>query len=141
MVKKVKDDEAEAGGWGMALSGAVSYDTKPASETTDEQEAPVPESAPIRQKTADEPVHDAISNAADAQLISYVERMERLDEERKAITDDMKEVMAEAKGNGFDAPMIRKVLQRRKMDPNTREEQDALLELYEGITAKMPSRV
>lgn len=66
-----------------------------------------------------------------AMLLSYVERYERLTEEVDALTDDRKEVMAEAKGVGFDTKILRTVLRRRKMDVADRVEADALLDTYE----------
>lgn len=65
------------------------------------------------------------------QLLSFVERWERLQEERAALGDDQKEVMAEAKGMGFDTSTLRKVIARRRMDTADRQEADAMLELYE----------
>ncbi len=73
-----------------------------------------------------------MNDTARQQLIAFVERIERLEEEKKGIADDIKEVKAEAKGVGFDVKTIAKVLQRRRMDPDARAESDALLELYEG---------
>lgn len=70
------------------------------------------------------------SNAA-GQLYSYVERLERLEEERKALVEDAKEVRAEAKGIGFDTKIIGQVIRRRKLDPGERVEGDSMLELYE----------
>ena len=63
-------------------------------------------------------------------LLSFVERMERLDEERRGISDDMKEVMSEAKGQGFDTAIIRKVLALRRLDQADRQEMESLLDLY-----------
>lgn len=65
------------------------------------------------------------------QLLIYVERYERLQEERDALGDDQSEVMAEAKGIGFDTKILRTVIRRRKMDAADRQEADALLETYE----------
>ena len=67
--------------------------------------------------------------AAD-QLKSYVERIERLEEEKAALQADMREVFAEAKANGFDTKIMRQVLKLRKMDRDDRQEQEHLLELY-----------
>lgn len=64
-------------------------------------------------------------------LYNYVQRFERLTEEMEALGDDRKEVMSEAKGLGFDTKILRKVIQRRKMDSASREEGDSILELYE----------
>jgi uncharacterized protein (UPF0335 family) len=65
-----------------------------------------------------------------AQLKSIVERIERLEEEKAGLADDIKEVYAEAKANGFDVKTIRTVVRLRKLDSAERQEQDALLDLY-----------
>ena len=64
------------------------------------------------------------------QLKSFVERVERLEEEKKAIADDIRDIYAEAKGNGFDAKALRTVVRMRKQDINERKEQEAILETY-----------
>ncbi|PLW76826.1 DUF2312 domain-containing protein [Cohaesibacter celericrescens] len=67
--------------------------------------------------------------AAD-QLRALVERIERLEEEKKAISDDISDIYSEAKGNGYDVKVIRQVVRLRKQDSNEREEMEALLDLY-----------
>lgn len=67
---------------------------------------------------------------AQDQLRSVVERIERLEEEKAAIANDIKEVYAEAKGNGFDTKTLRQVIRMRKQDKAERQEQEAILELY-----------
>lgn len=69
------------------------------------------------------------SIAAD-HLKQTVERIERLEEERREIADQIKEVYAEAKGNGFDTGTLRKIIALRKKDPNERSEEEAMLDLY-----------
>ena len=64
------------------------------------------------------------------QLKSVIERVERLEEEKKTISDDIRDVYAEAKGNGFDVKTLRVVVRLRKRDINERKEQEALLETY-----------
>ena len=64
------------------------------------------------------------------QLKVFVERVERLEEEKKAIAEDIRDVYAEAKGNGFDVKTLRVVVRLRKQDVNERKEQDAILETY-----------
>ena len=64
------------------------------------------------------------------QLRSIIERIERLEEEKQAIADDIKEVYAEAKGNGYDTKTLRAVVRIRKQDTAERQEQEALLDLY-----------
>ena len=63
-------------------------------------------------------------------LRAFIERIERLDEERQTIADDIKEVYAEAKGSGFDTTILRQVVRLRKQDAAERQEQEALLDLY-----------
>ena len=64
------------------------------------------------------------------QLKAFVERVERLEEEKAATAGDIKEVYAEAKGNGFDTNAIRTVVRLRKLDINERKEAEAILETY-----------
>ena len=74
------------------------------------------------------------------QLKSLVERIERLKEEKQALADDIKEVYAEAKGNGFDTRTLRTVVRLRKQDHAERQEQEALLELYmQALGMVLPS--
>lgn len=74
-------------------------------------------------------VEGATTVAAD-RLRSFIERIERLDEEKAAIMEDQKEVYAEAKGEGYDTKILRQVVRIRKMDRADRQEQEALLDLY-----------
>ena len=67
---------------------------------------------------------------AQDQLRSIVERIERLEDEKAAIANDIKEVYAEAKGNGFDTKTLRQVIRLRKQDKAERQEQEAILDLY-----------
>lgn len=64
------------------------------------------------------------------QLKAFVERVERLEEEKKALSDDIRDVYAEAKGNGFDVKALRTVVKLRKQDVDERKEQEAILETY-----------
>ncbi|CAN5489357.1 DUF2312 domain-containing protein [soil metagenome] len=73
---------------------------------------------------------DTKTGFAQGQLKSLVERIERLEEEKKTIAADIKEVYAEAKANGFDTKILRKVVSIRKKDAQEREEEEAMLELY-----------
>jgi uncharacterized protein (UPF0335 family) len=72
----------------------------------------------------------AQTSFAKGQLKSYVQRIERLEEERKALGDDIREVYAEAKANGFDVKAMRVVVRLRKHDTEERKEHEALVELY-----------
>ncbi|HLG79750.1 MAG TPA: DUF2312 domain-containing protein [Bradyrhizobium sp.] len=64
------------------------------------------------------------------QLKAIIERIERLEEEKKAISDDIRDVYAEAKGNGYDVKALRTIIRMRKEDPNERAEQETILETY-----------
>jgi len=70
------------------------------------------------------------NSGANAQLKSLVERVERLAEEKQALADDIKDVFAEAKANGYDPKTIRTILKMRKQDKAEREEQEALVATY-----------
>ena len=74
--------------------------------------------------------NDVLSGQAQGQLKSIIERIERLEEDKAAVSADLKEVYAEAKGNGFDAKILRKVIRFRKQDTAKRQEEEALLDLY-----------
>ena len=67
--------------------------------------------------------------AAD-QLRLFIERVERLEEEKKGMADDIREVYSEAKGQGYDTKTMRQVVRLRKMEKHARDEADALLETY-----------
>ena len=69
-------------------------------------------------------------NVSAERLRSLIERIERLEEEKKTIADDIKDVYGEAKGTGFDTKILRKVIQIRKQDKDERMEQEAILDTY-----------
>jgi uncharacterized protein (UPF0335 family) len=79
---------------------------------------------------ADDASIDVLNTTAQGQLKAIIERIERLEEDKAAIMSDLKEVFAEAKGNGFDVKILRKVIRIRKQDSAKRQEEDALLDLY-----------
>lgn len=72
------------------------------------------------------------TTVAGAQLRQYIERIERLEEEKKTIGDDIKEVYAELKDTGFDAPIVRAIVRLRRKDAAEREEEEAKLDLYKS---------
>ena len=74
--------------------------------------------------------NDVLSGTAQGQLKSIIERIERLEEDKAAVTADLKEVFAEAKGTGFDVKILRKVIRYRKQDRAKMQEEEALLDLY-----------
>jgi uncharacterized protein (UPF0335 family) len=70
------------------------------------------------------------STIAREQLRAFIERIERLEEEKKAIADDIRDVYAEAKGNGYDVKVMRQIVRLRKQEAHERQEQEAILDLY-----------
>ena len=78
----------------------------------------------------DSPHSDILNQAAQGQLKSIIERIERLEQEKSEIAEQIKEVFAEAKGNGFDVKILRKVVRIRKQDRAKRLEEEAILDLY-----------
>jgi uncharacterized protein (UPF0335 family) len=73
---------------------------------------------------------EVLNGTAQTQLKTIIERIERLEEDKAAIMADQKEIFAEAKGNGFDVKVIRKVIRLRKQDRAKRLEEEAILDLY-----------
>jgi uncharacterized protein (UPF0335 family) len=71
-----------------------------------------------------------VGGVAGERLRSFIQRVERLEEEKKTISDDIREVFAEAKSTGFDPKIMRQVIKLRKMETADRQEQEALLETY-----------
>jgi uncharacterized protein (UPF0335 family) len=80
---------------------------------------------------ADE-ISESSQTVAAGQLRAFIERIERLEEEKKTIADDIKDVYAEAKGTGFDVPAIRQLVRLRKKDQAERQEAEAILDLYKA---------
>ena len=73
---------------------------------------------------------DVLNSTAQGRLKTIVERIERLEEEKAALTADIREVYSEAKGQGFDTKIMRQVVRLRKLDRADRQEQEAILDLY-----------
>jgi uncharacterized protein (UPF0335 family) len=76
------------------------------------------------------PDADSAQTVAGGQLRAFIERIERLHEENRTILDDIAEIYAEAKGTGFDVKTIKRVIKLRRKDQATRQEEDAMLDLY-----------
>ena len=86
-------------------------------------------------------MRESIGGNSKAQLQAIVERIERLSEEKQTIADDIKDVYAEAKGNGWDVPALRAIIKLRKEDANKRAERETILETYMhalGMLADLP---
>jgi len=73
---------------------------------------------------------DVLNASAQSQLKSIIERVERLEQEKAELSEQLKEVFAEAKGNGFDVKALRKIVRIRKQDRARRMEEEAILDLY-----------
>ena len=85
-------------------------------------------------QSSEETTNDAqdVGGVAGARLKSFIERIERLEEEKAAIASDIKDVYAEAKGTGFDTKTIRKIISLRKVDTEKRREAGEILDLYKS---------
>ncbi|QVQ37767.1 DUF2312 domain-containing protein [Pseudochrobactrum algeriensis] len=79
---------------------------------------------------SDDITHDTAQSVSVGQLRAFIERIERLEEEKKTISDDIKEVYAELKGSGFDAPAVRAIIRARKKEAHERQEEEAMIQLY-----------
>jgi uncharacterized protein (UPF0335 family) len=80
---------------------------------------------------ADE-ISESSQTVAAGQLRAFIERIERLEEEKQTIADDIKDVYAEAKGTGFDTKAVRTIIRLRKKDQAERQEEEAILDLYKA---------
>lgn len=74
----------------------------------------------------------ADTDATNDQLRLFIERVERLEEEKKGILDDIKDVYAEAKSNGYETKIMRQIIRLRKMETHDRQEMETLLEMYKA---------
>jgi len=81
---------------------------------------------------AEDITSETAQTVAAGQLRAFIERIERLEEEKKTISDDIKEVYAEMKGTGFDTKAVRAIIRLRKQDQAERQEAEAILDLYKA---------
>ena len=79
-----------------------------------------------------------VGGIAGERLKSFIERIERLEEEKKALAADVKEVYAEAKGVGFDTKIMRQIIKIRKLDKDELDEQETLLDVYKRALGMIP---
>jgi uncharacterized protein (UPF0335 family) len=79
-----------------------------------------------------------VGGIAGERLKSLIERIERLEEEKKALAEDIKEVYAEAKGSGFDTKIMRQIIKIRKRDKDDLDEEESLLEVYKRALGMLP---
>ena len=79
-----------------------------------------------------------VGGVAGEQLKSFIERIERLEEEKRALSGDIKEVYAEAKGTGFEPKIMRQIIKLRKMDKQEVDEEESLLDLYKRALGMAP---
>jgi uncharacterized protein (UPF0335 family) len=80
-----------------------------------------------------------VGGIAGDRLKSFIERIERLEEERKTLSADIKEVYAEAKGTGFDTKIMRQLIRLRRMDKDDLDEQESLLDVYKRAIGMLPA--
>jgi uncharacterized protein (UPF0335 family) len=85
----------------------------------------------VEKNMADD-ITETSQTVAAGQLRAFIERIERLEEEKKTIADDIKEVFAEAKGTGFDTKAMRTIIRLRKKDQAERQEEETILDLYKA---------
>ncbi len=90
------------------------------------------ETAARKAEVANDTVTKDVENVSGQRLKSYLDRIDRLEEEKKGLAEDIKDIYAEAKGVGFDVKTIRKIVKLRQMDTNKRHEEEELLELYKS---------
>jgi uncharacterized protein (UPF0335 family) len=79
-----------------------------------------------------------VGGIAGERLRSFIERIERLEEEKRTLAEDIKEVFAEAKGSGFDAKIMRQIIKIRRMDKDDLDEQETLLDIYMRALGMLP---
>jgi uncharacterized protein (UPF0335 family) len=79
-----------------------------------------------------------VGGIAGDRLRAFIERIERLEEEKRALQEDIKEVYAEAKGTGFDTKIMRQIIKIRRMDKDDLDEQETLLEIYKRALGMVP---
>ena len=79
-----------------------------------------------------------VGGIAGERLRSFIERIERLEEEKRTLSADIKEVYAEAKGTGFDTKIMRQIIRIRKMDKDDLDEQETLLDIYKRALGMLP---
>ncbi len=80
-----------------------------------------------------------VGGIAGERLRSFIERIERLEEEKRTLAEDIKEVYAEAKGNGFDTKIMRQLIRLRRMDKDDLDEQEALIDVYKRALGMLPT--
>lgn len=107
-----------------AADGTIRHELRPVGS--------VPAPKGRKKRIAPDPIKSMPGNAAADQLRLFIERIERIDEELRGMRDDRKDVLAEAKATGFDAKTINTIVQLRALDPNSRQEAEALLETYKA---------
>ena len=79
-----------------------------------------------------------VGGIAGERLKSFIERIERLEEEKRALAEDIKEVYAEAKGTGFDTKIMRQIIRMRKRDQDELDEEETLLDVYKRALGMLP---
>jgi uncharacterized protein (UPF0335 family) len=79
-----------------------------------------------------------VGGIAGDRLKSFIERIERLEEEKKALANDIKEVFAEAKGTGFDTKIMRQLIRLRRLDKDDLDEQETLIDIYKRAIGMLP---
>lgn len=143
--KSVPDTPADIGaGWGLGV--AEPEKVEPAAPFTTDTPSGAPSTWPddkevkaAKEAKPETAVKEAKpTNAVGDDLVAIVERIERVSEEIRELQQDKREILLEAKSKGYSAPILRKVLVRRAMDPKDRAEMDALIDIYEHALGMAP---
>lgn len=127
-----EEEERPVMGLAPANSGVEVPDPAPAEEPKPKK-GKGGKKAKAEEKTAPSASGNVTTSHNKDPLVSFIERLERLAEEQTAIKDDMKEVFAEAKGNGYDVSIIRVMLRRRRIGADAVREMEALIDTYEKV--------
>jgi uncharacterized protein (UPF0335 family) len=117
---------------GRSLSPIGDHIERKAATTMDDFDEAPKSGTPPAPRPAD------VGGIAGEQLRAIIDRIERLEEEKKALAEDIKDVFAEAKGNGFDTKIIRKIISIRKRDRNELDEEETMLEVYMRALGMLP---
>lgn len=93
-------------------------------------EVPLAERGNVEMFDTEETGQARVETIAAAELRQFIERIERLEEEKQTLAEDIKEILGECKGRGYDTKIVRTIVRMRKKDANERHEEEAILELY-----------
>jgi uncharacterized protein (UPF0335 family) len=114
----------------MSEAAPLAINVKVAPARPESGEVPLGQRGVKEMFSSEETGEDRVQTVAAAELRQFIERVERLEEEKVTLQDDIKEIFGEAKGRGYDTKIMRLIVRMRKKDANDRKEEEAILELY-----------